>query len=62
MGFYNYNEDGSIRRHRVAIVTGESSLVEQSHKAEVDINNIVKKHGADLIAQVAALREWASGS
>lgn len=31
-------------------------LVEQSHAAEVDINNIIKKHGMDLIQQTAALQ------
>lgn len=30
-------------------------LTEQSHKSEVDINNIVKRHGIDLIQQTAAL-------
>ena len=39
-----------------AIKDGEQVLVEQSHKEEVDINNIIKKHGIDLISQVNALR------
>ena len=39
-----------------AILDGEDILVEQSHKDEVDINKIIKRHGIDLINKTAALQ------
>jgi phage internal scaffolding protein len=37
----------------------EESKTEQSHKSEVDINNIVKRAGSgELIAKVNALQNW----
>lgn len=58
MSFARYDKDGNLIRHRVvvdcqkAIEDGdEIILTEQNHKGEVDINNIVSKHGLDLIAQ-----------
>lgn len=58
MAFQRFNEDATPIRRRVvldcqkAVEEGEELLVEQSHKAEVDINQIIKRHAgrADLIA------------
>lgn len=64
MPFRKYDSKGKQIRNRVttdcqqAIKDGEEVMVEQSHKSEVDINNIVKKHGADLIGKIAALQQW----
>lgn len=64
MAFRKYDIDGNYLRKRVtldcqkAVENGEIIRVEQSHKDEVDINNIIKRHGADIIAktqQVMAL-------
>lgn len=62
--FTRYDEKGKPIRKRVvvdcqkAIEDGiEIVLTEQSHRAEVDVNNIVKRHGMDLIQQTAALQE-----
>jgi len=42
-----------------AIEEGEEVRVEQSHKDEVNINNIVKRAGGmELVAKVAALQEF----
>jgi phage internal scaffolding protein len=40
---------------QAAVAAGEPHLVEQSHKKEVDINNIIKKHGGEMIANTALL-------
>jgi phage internal scaffolding protein len=60
MSFYKRNEKGEIIRNRVRLVIPEDEpvLTEQSHKKEVDINNIVRKHGMDLIRKVAAMQEF----
>jgi phage internal scaffolding protein len=64
MSFYKYDTTGKVIRNRSAldcqqaIKDGEEVRVEQSHKDEVNINNIIKKHGADLVSQVAQLQEW----
>jgi hypothetical protein len=64
-GKYILDESGNMIqiRNRVvvdcqkAIEDGEEEiLVEQSHKDEVDINKIVKRHGVDLIAKTAMLQ------
>jgi phage internal scaffolding protein len=57
--FRKYDTDGN----QLGIDEGghvfEDSKTEQSHKSEVDINNIVKRAGAgELIAKVNALQEW----
>jgi phage internal scaffolding protein len=57
--FRKYDTDGN----QLGIDAGghvfEESKTEQSHKSEVDINNIVKRAGAgELIAKVNALQEW----
>jgi phage internal scaffolding protein len=59
MTFRKYDEDGN----QLGIDQGghvfEESKTEQSHKLEVDINNIVKRAGAgELIAKVNSLQEW----
>lgn len=36
--------------------SNDEILVEQSHAAEVDINNIIRKHGMDIIQQTSALQ------
>lgn len=66
MGFIRYEKDGKGKlkqvRNRVvldcqkAIEEGEECIVQQHHKEECDVNNIVKKYGADLIQKVGALR------
>lgn len=60
MSFYKRDSEGNIIRNRVMYETDpdEEVRVEQSHKDEVDINNIVKRHGMDLIAKTAALQQF----
>lgn len=64
MGFKRYDSEGNVIRKRVtidcqkAIKDGEEVRVEQSHKDEVNINNIVRKHGLDLIVRVQALQQF----
>jgi len=64
MSFRKYDDKGQQIRNRVtidcqkAIENGEEIRVEQSHKDEVNINKIVKKHGMDLIAKTAALQQF----
>jgi len=60
MSFYKTNTDGTIIRNRQTFTTPEDEIVrvEQSHKDEVNINNIVKRHGMDLIAKTAALQQF----
>lgn len=36
--------------------SGDELITEQSHKADVDINNIIKRHGMDLINKTALLK------
>lgn len=56
MSFYKYKEDGTQYRNEVsidcqaAVEAGEKLLVEQHHKKEVEINNIVKTHGVSRLA------------
>ena len=63
MAFARYKKDGSIIRYKhggldcqAAIEAGEPVLTEQSHKDEVDINKIIKRHGMDLIRKTAMLQ------
>ena len=60
MSFYKTNDKGEVIRKRVQLTIPEDEVirVEQSHKDEVNINNIVKRHGMDLIAQTAALQQF----
>lgn len=44
-------------RHRVVVdCSDDIPITEQNHKAEVNINNIVSRHGMDLINKVAAMQ------
>ena len=56
--FRKYDTDGN----QLGIDQGEhifeETKTEQSHKSEVDINNIVAKHGTELISKVAALQQF----
>jgi len=60
MAFYKTDANGEIIRNRVQLTIPEDEeiRVEQSHKDEVNINNIVKRHGMDLIAKTAALQQF----
>lgn len=55
---YKYDDDGNpVHSPRVVVdCSGDKPITEQSHKAEADINNIVKRHGMDLIAKTALLK------
>ena len=56
--FRKYDTDGK----QLGIDQGghvfEETKTEQSHKSEVDINNIVARHGTELIAKVASLQQF----
>lgn len=48
--------DGSTTTRSVGLdCSGDDPIVEQSHKDEVDINAIVRKHGVDMIQRTAAM-------
>ena len=50
--FTKYDKNGKSLRYKDAVLdcSGDESITEQSHKAESDINNIIKRHGIDMIA------------
>lgn len=57
MNFQRFDEDGNIYRKRVVVDCSEDTpRTEQSHKEEVNINNIVKRHGIDLVQKTAMLQ------
>jgi phage internal scaffolding protein len=57
--FRKYDADGNQLGIDQGAHEFEESKTEQSHKSEVDINNIMKRAGAgELIAKVNALQEW----
>jgi len=60
MAFNKTDSNNKIIRNRVQFTQPEDEeiRVEQSHKDEADINNIVKKHGLDLIAKTAAMQTF----
>jgi len=60
MSFYKRNSKAEIIRNRQQFKTPDDEIVrvEQSHKDEVNINNIVKRHGMDLIAKTAQLQQF----
>lgn len=59
MSFRKYDENGvQIRKRSVIQCTQEEGKTEQTHVQDVDINNIIKKHGADYIKKINGLREW----
>lgn len=56
--FTKYDENGNQIRRSVGLdCSNDVVITEQSHKDEVDINKIVRKHGMDLIAKTAALQK-----
>jgi hypothetical protein len=63
--FTRYNDKGELFRTRSvidcekAVEDGEEIRVEQSHKEQVNINNIVKRHGLDMIAKTAQVTQLA---
>lgn len=59
MSFYKTDQNGDRIRRRVTLDMPEDEkiLVEQHHKDEVNINNIVKRHGMDMIAKTALLNQ-----
>lgn len=58
MSFIRYNENGEPRRNRTVLdCSGDDIIVEQNHKQEVDINNIIRRHGIDMIAKTAAMSQ-----
>lgn len=55
--FIRLNENGDIVRRKVVLDCSEDiPLTEQSHKDEVDINQIIKRHGIDMIQKTALLK------
>lgn len=55
--FYKKDDEGNPIRRRVVVDCSEDEvIVEQSHKDEVNINNIIKRHGIDLVAKTNNLR------
>jgi len=59
MSFYKTDSNNEIIRNRVEYVQPEDEkiIVEQHHKDEVNINNIIKRHGMDMIAKTAMLNQ-----
>lgn len=54
--FVKYDEQGNLIRRKVVIdCSHEDPITEQSHKKEVNINNIIQRHGIDLIQKTAHL-------
>jgi len=60
MPFTKTDSNNEIIRNRIQYTQPEDEeiRVEQSHKQEADINNIVRKHGLDLIAKTAAMQTF----
>ncbi|AXL14469.1 internal scaffolding protein [Microviridae sp.] len=55
--FMKIDEMGEQVRNRVTLDCSNDDLkTEQAHKAEVDINNIVRRHGVDMIQKTAMLQ------
>ena len=59
MAFSKRNKDGSHKRYTKAVIdcSNDDIIVEQSHKDEVNINNIVKRHGIDMLQKIAAMQQ-----
>lgn len=56
MSFYKYDPKGNKIRNRVTLdCSGDDPITEQQHIKEVNINNIVKRHGMDVIAKTAQM-------
>lgn len=60
MAFSKHDSDGVIIRQRKILTIPEDEIVrvEQHHKDEVDINNIIRRHGLDLIAKTAQMQQF----
>jgi len=60
MSFYRTDHKNKVIRKRVTFKAPEDEIVrvEQSHKDIVEINNIVKRHGIDLLQKVAAMQTF----
>lgn len=63
--FRAYDKNGKLKKRndpgidcQKAIENGEKIRVEQHHESNTNINKIVKKHGADLIAKVSELSQF----
>ena len=56
--FRKYDADGNQQGIDQGGHIFEETKTEQSHKSEVDINNIVAKHGTELISKVASLQQF----
>lgn len=55
--FAKYDENGDLIRNKVVIdCSDDEPITEQSHKSEVDINNIIRRHGTDMIQKTAMLQ------
>lgn len=56
--FAKYDSKGKVIRYKNAVIacTIEERLTEQAHAKECDINNIIKKHGVDMIQKTALLQ------
>lgn len=52
----NGNPVGKDPNRKVLDCSKDKILVEQSHKDEVDINKIIRRHGVDMIQKTALLR------
>jgi phage internal scaffolding protein len=53
-----YDKDGKLIRYPVYVdCSNDPIITEQSHKKEVDINQIIRKHGMDMIQKTAALQQ-----
>lgn len=54
--FTKVDESGNLIRNQVGIdCSGDEPLTEQAHKQEVDINQIIRRHGIDMIQKTAML-------
>lgn len=55
--FLKYDDEGRpIRRRVVLDCSNDEPITEQNHAAEVDINNIIKRHGMDMIQKTTQLQ------
>lgn len=58
MSFRKLKSDGTDRRIISQLdCSGDTEITEQAHKDDVNINNIIKRHGMDLIQRTAQLQQ-----
>lgn len=57
--FSRVDKNGKPYRYTKAVCdcSKDEPITEQSHKKEVDINNIIKRHGMDMIQKTAMLQQ-----